>query len=138
MVHVIASESSHGIIALISSATESVFPRVVLRLPPTAPSIKRDSDVTTKDHALRCTSAALRLFGDSCGLTTVARPFQWDEGSFGGRYRTALRTSIVLRCAPGLGTSTRRRCRSGDASAPTAVIPAALAETVAITQQSKR
>ena len=46
--------------------------------------------------------------------------------------------AIVLRCAPGLGTSTRRRCRSGDASAPTAVIPAALAATVAITQQSKR
>ena len=48
------------------------------------------------------------------------------------------RVAIVLRCAPGLGTSTRRRCRSGDASAPTAVIPAALAATVAITQQSKR
>ena len=47
-------------------------------------------------------------------------------------------TAIVFRCAPGLGTSTRRRCRSGDASAPTAVIPAALAATVAITQQSKR
>jgi hypothetical protein len=47
----------------------------------------------------------------------------------------ARRVAIVFRDTPGLVTSTRRRCRSGDASASTAVIPAALAATVAIRRQ---
>ena len=45
---------------------------------------------------------------------------------------------IFCRGAPAFGISTRFRCRPGDGSAPTAMIPAALAATVAITQQSKR
>ena len=45
---------------------------------------------------------------------------------------------IFFRGAPAFGISTRLRSRPGDGSAPTAVIPAALAATVAITQQSKR
>jgi hypothetical protein len=48
------------------------------------------------------------------------------------------RVAIVFRVAPGFGTSTRRRCRSGAISAPTAVMPAALAATVARTHQLRK
>ncbi len=68
----------------------------------------------------------------------TGRPRHLSKHRHGGDHGFPRFATKVLRCVPGFDTSTRRRCRSGDASAPTAMIPAALAATVAITQQSRR
>ena len=68
----------------------------------------------------------------------TGRPRHLSKHRRGGDHNVPRLVAIVFRVILGFSTFTRRRCRSGDASAPAAVIPAALAATLAITQQSKR